>query len=297
MTYCEKLQNVWSSDSKRLFLSTSAFGKSTYFYAQEVGFFKTQYPYSVERSGLESFLILVTTKGKGYLEYENKTYTLTENNVFFIDCTTPHRYYASKESPWEFFWIHIYGNASKGYYYQFSVANKSPVVRFDNVDTAVRAIQSVLDVAERPTPLSEALCSKYITDLLTQIIQATVSSAEQRILPDTLRYIMEETDKRFTDKRLSLKTFSRELYVNDSYLSRQFKRYFSTTFVRFLTMKRLAKSKELLLYTRLSLAEIAELCGFDTSSYFIKVFTKYEATTPSKFRRNVNDRIPAPVNS
>ena len=285
MAYLEKLQNVWSKDSKRIFLSTSAFGKSTYFYAQEVGFFKTQYPYLAQRSGLESFLILVTTQGKGFLEYEEKTYTLTNNTVFFIDCTQPHKYYSSKDAPWEFFWIHIYGNACKGYFHQFYVENKSPVARLENTAVAVSAIERVIALAEHPTPLSEALCSKHITDLLTEIIRTAVSSAEQMIFPERLRYVMSETERRFTDKRLSLKQLASELHVDDSYLSRRFKKYFSTTFVHYLTMKRLAKAKELLRYTQLSMTEVAEACGFDNSGYFIKVFVKYESITPLKFRR------------
>jgi AraC-like DNA-binding protein len=285
MSYSETLQHVWSADSKRIFLSTYAFGKNTYFYAQEVGYFKTQYPYFVERNGLESFLILVTVKGKGFLEYEDKKYTLTENGVFFIDCTQPHRYYASKDNPWEFYWIHIYGNASKGYFYQFYIENKSPVARLDNTDAMVYAVKQVIALAEQPTPLSEALCSKYITDLLTEIIRATVSSAEQAIWPDWLRYILTETERRFTDKELTLKDLAQELHVDCSYLSKRFKKYFGVTFVRYLTMKRLTKSKELLRYTQLTMSEIADLCGFDNSSYFIKVFVKYESITPYKFRR------------
>ena len=285
MSYLEKLQNVWSNDSKRIFLSTSAFGKNTYFYAQEVGYFKTQYPYFVERNELESFLVIVTTHGKGVLEYDNKTYTLTKNTVMFLDCTKHHRYYCSQESPWKFFWIHFYGNASQGYFYQFFTANKSPVVTLDSIDNATRSIASIIDLAERPSPFSEALCSKYITDLLTELIYATVTPTEQTVLPDTLRYVMMETDKHFTDKLLSLKDFADELHVNESYLSRQFKAHFGTTFIRFLTMKRLAKAKELLKYTDSSIASVAEQSGFDNASYFIKVFTKYENTTPLTFRR------------
>ena len=284
MSYSETLQNVWSDDSKRIVLSTSAFGKNTYFYPQEVGFFKTQYPYSAQRNELESFLVIVTTKGKGFLEYENKKYTLTPNTILFIDCYRQHKYYASKEASWEFYWIHFYGAASQGYYHQFSIANKSPIVHTHNVQNAIDAIANVIDSSEHPTPLSEAFCSKYVTDLLTELIYLTVSHPEETVLPPPLRHIMEETDKRFTDKRLTLRAFAEELHLNESHLCRMFKRYFGTTFIRFITMKRLAKAKELLKYTQLSIAQVAEQCGFDPAGYFIKVFTKYEGLTPLTYR-------------
>lgn len=285
MSYLEKLQNVWSNDSKRIFLSTSAFGKNTYFYAQEVGVFKTQYPYSVERNELESFLVIVTTKGKGIAEYENKKYILQPNSVLFIDCTKHHKYYCSSDSDWEFFWIHFNGNASQGYFHQFYLANKSPVTALDNTNNALQAIANVIELAERPSPFREALCSKFITDLLTELMYTLVPPCEQTTLPESLQYVMAETDRHFTDKHLSLKGFADELHLNESYLSRQFKRFFGTTFIRFLTLKRLSKAKELLKYTNLSISVVAEQCGFDNAGYFIKVFTKHENTTPLTFRR------------
>jgi len=284
MLYSEKLQNVWSKDSKRIILSTSAFGKNTYYYPQEVGWFKTEYPYFVERNNLESFLIIVTVKGKGFLEYENKKYTLSPDTITFIDCSKHHKYYASKDEPWEFYWIHFGGSSSDGYYHQFSIANKSPVASSKNIDAAKNAIEKVIESAENSVPLFEVLCSKYITDLLTEALYLTVSYAEQKYIPENLRNIMSKIDKHFNDPKLSLKYFALNLHVNECHLSRQFKSCFGITFKKFLIMKRISKAKELLKYTQLPISDIAEQCGFESSSYFIKTFTKREGLTPLSFR-------------
>ena len=47
---------------------------------------------------------------------------------------------------------------------------------------------------------------------------------------------------------------------------------------------RVERSIELLLYSEMSLAEVAEYVGFPNQSYFGKIFLKYKGITPRKYR-------------
>lgn len=67
----ERGSNIWSDDSIRLILTPNNNAKKIYFYPQEIGYFKTTYPYFSERQYLYSFLIVYTLSGKGYLEYND----------------------------------------------------------------------------------------------------------------------------------------------------------------------------------------------------------------------------------
>ena len=63
------------------------------------------------------------------------------------------------------------------------------------------------------------------------------------------------------------------------------KRLTNVTPMRYLTMKRLGLSKKLLEENnKLSIAEIAYMCGFATSQYFATVFKKYEKCSPNTYR-------------
>ena len=57
-------------------------------------------------------------------------------------------------------------------------------------------------------------------------------------------------------------------------------------FLTYLTNMRLEKAKKLLVSTALSVAEIAEQCGYSDYRVFTKVFKKTEGITPSQFRRD-----------
>ena len=57
--------------------------------------------------------------------------------------------------------------------------------------------------------------------------------------------------------------------------------------MRYLTLKRLEMSKKILLKDKkLTIAEVAYTCGFNTSQYFSTVFKRHEKCTPNEYRLN-----------
>lgn len=76
------------------------------------------------------------------------------------------------------------------------------------------------------------------------------------------------------------------LKISDSKLTRIFKKRFETNFSIYLNNYRIYKSANLLLYTNLSITDIAYDCGFKDISYFIRVFKKIIGVAPSKYRKN-----------
>jgi two-component system, response regulator YesN len=50
-------------------------------------------------------------------------------------------------------------------------------------------------------------------------------------------------------------------------------------------MKRIEKSKSLLISTQESITDISEKCGFTDLNYFSRVFSKIEGVSPKKYRQ------------
>lgn len=71
-----------------------------------------------------------------------------------------------------------------------------------------------------------------------------------------------------------------------SYFSKKFLTAFGIPFKSYLTKIRVNESMKLLSGSRLSIAEIAVMVGFSSSSHFIESFRKQKAMTPAKFREN-----------
>lgn len=90
---------------------------------------------------------------------------------------------------------------------------------------------------------------------------------------------------------LSLRTIAEELHLNASYISQLIKNETGLTYTQYITELRIGKAKEMLINTKLSLAEISEAVGFNDYFYFIKKFKREVGVTPGKFlqhEKNMN---------
>ena len=88
----------------------------------------------------------------------------------------------------------------------------------------------------------------------------------------------------YTDKLLSLQSVADRFGYTYAYASRLLSTSLGTSFTDWITKLRIAKSRELLRCSDRKIAEIAELSGFSSVSYFNKVFKKAEGLTPQEYR-------------
>lgn len=87
------------------------------------------------------------------------------------------------------------------------------------------------------------------------------------------------------DKSISLDDIAKSVNMSKGYLCREFKRVVHMTPFEYLIKIRIDKGCELLKETDLSIGEIAQLCGFNSFSYFTKVFGSMIGYSPSEYRQ------------
>lgn len=71
-----------------------------------------------------------------------------------------------------------------------------------------------------------------------------------------------------------------------SYFSRMFKKVMKKSFKEYLSYVRISKAEKLLISSDSNITEIAQECGFSTSSYFIAQFKEYKGISPKQYRKN-----------
>ena len=89
--------------------------------------------------------------------------------------------------------------------------------------------------------------------------------------------------ERYAEK-LTLRDVAGSIHINESYLSKLFKKELGVGFTDYLNSLRIQKSVELLSQPDMNLLEIAGRVGFDDQSYFTKVFKKITGKTPRQFK-------------
>lgn len=312
-TFWEKASYTWSEDSVRLFPTASDTARELFFYCQELGYFKTEPPYFTERENLNSFLLVYTISGEGALDYEGAQYRLKAGDAFWINCNKHHHYKTVSREPWEFLWIHFNGAQAYGYYQTFAsqgyrilhtlpenVKTDSETESNTNIEAALKAesqtdsgreskieelMRAILELHQENKSSTELLTSSYLTAILTEflMVDVNISTATTQI-PELLQNVRHFLDVHFREE-LHFDRIAEEFSISKYHLSREFRKYIGMTMQEYVIHLRLAHAKELLLYSKLSVSEIAYESGMNYPSYFIRIFKDREGCTPEQYRK------------
>ena len=131
-------------------------------------------------------------------------------------------------------------------------------------------------------PTDNAVLGALVFRLLTEA--ATQNTAGPRVretLSAALRYI----DNQFSIPTLTRDKAAAAAGVSVVALGKLFRSGMGTTAGKYITLMRLDKARHLLEFSELTVAQIAEQCGFSTGSYFTKVFRTHVGRTPLEYRQ------------
>lgn len=85
--------------------------------------------------------------------------------------------------------------------------------------------------------------------------------------------------------QISLDTISKSIYMSPAYISKVFKEEMGESPINYLIKIRLAKARELLLDSRLTIKAVARTVGYEDVYHFSKLYKKYNNIPPSKVRK------------
>ena len=129
---------------------------------------------------------------------------------------------------------------------------------------------------------------KPSTDLNTNHINLT---PKHKKVDEIASYIIEN----YTNQ-ISLESISKHFFISKCYLSRIFNEVTGFTVNEYINIHRIQKAQSLLLSNEYNISQITDLVGFESISYFVKVFKKYTETTPLKYRKQ-NMKVSQPIRS
>ena len=136
---------------------------------------------------------------------------------------------------------------------------------------------SVLMVFETLEEVEESL-----KHLVTAAMQGGIYRKENTA--DLLEQVRHYVDENFKESSLSTAELAGRFGISAGYLSTLFSKNCECSISKYITRKRMEYAVRLLKDTTSSQETIAELCGFNSFSYFMRVFKGYYGMTPARFR-------------
>jgi|SRR5690554_1314042 len=132
-------------------------------------------------------------------------------------------------------------------------------------------------------------------EYLLQIIQEELmglkskpKKEEQIVLMDKeeiITYVINYINENY-HQDLSLEIIANRVYINPSYLSRIFKISTGKALFEYINDVRVKKAKEIVLDPNYKIKDVSKMVGYNSTTYFNKVFKLKVGLTPQQFRRN-----------
>ena len=140
--------------------------------------------------------------------------------------------------------------------------------------------------------LQKALLGELLVNLYRLSIESAKETGSRSIRKGTgqiqsiTNYI---TSHYYSD--ISLESLSKKFFMHPSYISRAFKQQLNISFTDFLKSVRIREVTLLLQSSELSVMQIAEKTGFDSSTSLCRAFKSVMGTTPLQYRKSYKNNV------
>lgn len=202
-------------------------------------------------------------------------------------CNYPMKFRAVSAKNWECMYFVAGGRYAKFFYNL--IRTKSGILRVDPRSPIIDCFCELIKGNYDGSTESCMRASRLLTDLFSELYEATCRiTAYRQILPArdsyvnvALRYIAEHFTQGITvDDVCSTVGFSKH------YFCKVFKENTGMTIHKYINECRINRGKELLTYSKLSVAAIAAELGYKSTLTFIRGFRACADMTPSEYRQN-----------
>ncbi|RHR22561.1 AraC family transcriptional regulator [Clostridium sp. AF19-22AC] len=263
----------------------TTFAKEKLFFVQSFSMLEASPRFFTKRNNTDSYMLIYTYSGNGYLEYEGKNYNLERGDGFFIDCQKEHMY-RTEGTQWKHSVLHFSGSVTEYLFQEFSSMGN---VKFSQPVTGAyqTQLERVLEIYESIDPYREILLSNALENLLMSLLVQTKQYMDKTSnLPENLRYLVQYIDNNYA-KPLSLDYMAEFSNMSKFHLCKLFKKYLSFTPNEYIIWQRIENAKILLKTTKIPANQIGVMVGITDENYFYRLFKKRVGLPPEAFRTQV----------
>lgn len=268
--------------SKIYLYNASCRARSLFYYLLCIGHFQCNAEYLVARQKYDSFLLLYTLSGSGYVQRKGSSELVGPNSIVLLDCYQAHSYQASEQG-WEILWMHIDGHNLRKWFSYLSEDGDPLVLMPPSPYVIERALYQLFDVFDKKEMVNEARISQMITNVLTELYLARFDdegTSSSDVIEEVITYI-----SMHIEQPLSVKDLANRANLSEFYFSRLFKQRTGCSPHEYVLCLRVENAKYLLRTTNFLIKKVASVCGFSTVSSFCSHFKKRVGMSALDYRQ------------
>lgn len=222
--------------------------------------------------------------GRGSLRIENQEYPIQKDDFVIINANVSHTEKSSAGKPLEYVTLGVENLAfvfeGEKEYTIFNCGSEQQNLMF--------YMTTMLRELEEKNKDYESICRNLLNVLIIKLMRQTnfafgaASSAEIRGECLKLKRYIESSYMH----DLTLDILAEYSHLNKYYMVHIFTKHCGCSPIQYLCQMRIRASKELLVNTNYSIAEVAQSSGFSSQSYFAQCFQKNCGMTASAYRKS-----------
>jgi len=238
--------------------------------------------YFIRRDNIDYFDIEYIQDGEGYLEIDNKKFTLKKGDAYILEPGFGHVYYPDQKHPYKKVWLAFF---SPFYGTMLKAFGLNRTFVFHNCEFMAKLMDEVLLLSD--TSNSSDDISFRIGSIISEIT-FKLAEEKQEINVSKISRVALDT-KNILDAsifiNISLSEIAAKLNYSTKQVYREFLKYYGVTPTRYLMSNKIDVAKSILLSTNTPIKEIADRLHFDNQHYFCFCFKKEVGMSPREYRQ------------
>lgn len=235
----------------------------------------------LREGGTSQHILMLCTGGAGWCRTPDGRFAVQRGDAVLLPADVPHEYAASEDDPWTLWWLHFMGLDSAELVHAAHQAAGGPLSHLRDPTPVAGLISQVIDALDFGTAGGLVRATGAAWNALTHLIATgrrtpgfALSPVEQAI----------EHLRATTPQRTSVEALAAMVGLSPSQLNAVFRQQVGVPPLRYQSDLRMARARELLDSTELTVAAIASRCGYDDPLYFSRQFTRTHGLAPTSYR-------------
>ncbi|WP_421733162.1 AraC family transcriptional regulator [Cellulomonas sp.] len=252
-------------------------------FVTDAGFFPHASRHGRERPvGAAEHVLLVCTDGSGWCTTGGATAQVERGDAVLLRAGQPHAYGACEADPWTLWWLHVVGTDSGDLVDAAREAAGGPVTHLRDAAPVASLVAQVIDALDEGTTTTAFIRSSGIAWHALAHITATGRRTPGPGLSPVERAA--EHLRSTSPRRTSSHELAAMVGLGPSQLNALFRRHLGASPLEYQTQLRMARARELLDGSTLSIASVARTAGYDDPLYFSRQFTAVHGMSPRAYR-------------
>jgi AraC-like DNA-binding protein len=238
-----------------------------------------------KRSDPGHVIFQLTLSGEGRIRNGEMSHKLTAGNGFLIKVPSHYQYYyePDSEQPWEFIWMNFKGQDAHLFCERLD-SSQAPIIHLHSQAEPIQQFWKIYrEISNEGLRDSQRISVMVYEWVLAMAAYGKDRSPSSNRLNPTIQLAEKFMSENF-NKWVTLEDVADHAGVSKHYLCRLFQKHSEMAPMEYLRRRRIEIAASSLRNTAWPIQKLAHHCGFESVSYFGKIFRSYFNMSPSEYR-------------